>query len=48
MEILGPEFGSEDPIVNMDANGKEGRDGTIPKGRSIVHTIFNNQQSVFL
>ena len=25
MEILGPEFGSEDPIVNMDANGEEGR-----------------------
>ena len=48
MEILGPEFGSEDPIVNMDANGKEGRDGTIPKGRSIAHTIFNNQRSVFL
>jgi DNA polymerase III epsilon subunit-like protein len=48
MEILGPEFGSEDPIVNMDANGEEGRDGTIPKGRSIAHTIFNNQQSVFL
>jgi hypothetical protein len=48
MEILGPEFGSEDPIVNMDANGKEGRDGTIPKGRSIAHTIFNNQRSVCL
>ena len=48
MEILGPEFVSEDPIVNMDANGEEGRDGTIPKGRSIAHTIFNNQQSVFL
>ena len=48
MEILGPEFDSEDPIVNMDANGKEGRDGTIPKGRSIAHTIFNNQRSVFL
>ena len=48
MEILGPEFGSEDPIVNMDANGEEGRDGTIPKGRSIAHSIFNNQLSVFL
>jgi hypothetical protein len=48
MEILGPEFDSEDPIVNMDANGKEGRDGTIPKGRSIAHTIFNNQLSVLL
>ena len=48
MEIWGPEFGSEDPIVNLDANGKEGRDGTIPKGRSIAHTIFNNQQSGFL
>ena len=43
MEILGPEFGSEDPIVNMDANGVEGRNGTIPKGRSIAHTIFHNQ-----
>jgi hypothetical protein len=32
----------------LDANGKDGRDGTIPKGRSIAHTIFNNQQSVFL
>jgi hypothetical protein len=48
MEILGPEFGSEDPIINLDAHGKEGRDGTIPKGRSIAHTIFNNQQSGFL
>ena len=26
MEILGPEFGSEDPIVNMDANDEEGND----------------------
>ena len=24
-EILGPEFGSEDPIVNLDAIGEEGR-----------------------
>ncbi len=48
MEIWGPEFGSEDPIVNLDANGEEGRDGTISKGRSIAHTICNNQQSVFL
>ncbi len=34
LEILVPEFGSEDPVVNFYANGKEGRDGTIPKGRS--------------
>jgi hypothetical protein len=48
MEIWGPEFGCVDPIVNLDVNGEEGRDGTTPKGRSIAHTIFNNQQSVFL
>ncbi len=48
MEIWGSEFGSEDPADNTDGIGEDGGAGIIPKGRSIAHNIFNNQQSVFL
>ena len=48
MEILGPEVGPEDPVDNTDAIGEDKGAGTIPKGRSIAHNIFNNQQAVFL
>jgi hypothetical protein len=46
--ILGSEVGTEDPIINSGAIGEEGGLGTIPKGRSIVHSIFDNQTAVFL
>ena len=39
---------SEDTIINSGAIGQEGGLGTIPKGRSIAHNIFNNQNAVFL
>ncbi len=41
-EILGPEVGTEDPIINSGAIGEEGGLGTIPKGRSIARNIFDN------
>ena len=47
-EILGSEVGTEDPIINSGAIGEEGGLGTIPKGRSIAHNIFDNQNAVFL
>jgi hypothetical protein len=47
-EILGSEVGTEDPIINSGAIGEEGRLDTIPKGRSIAHNIFDNQNAVFL
>ena len=47
-EILGSEVGTEDPIINSGAIGKEGGLGTIPKGRSIAHNIFDNQNTDFL
>jgi hypothetical protein len=47
-EILHSEVGTEDPIINSGAIGEEGGLGTIPKGRSIAHNIFNNQSAVFL
>jgi hypothetical protein len=47
-EILGSEVGTEDPIINSGAIGEEGGLGTIPEGRSIVHSIFDNQTAVFL
>ena len=47
-EILGSEVGTEDPIINSEAIGKYGGLGTIPKGRSIAHNIFDNQSAVFL
>jgi hypothetical protein len=49
-EILGSEVGTdtEDPIINSGAIGEEGGLGTIPKGRSIAHNIFNNQNAVFV
>ncbi len=47
MEILGSEFGCEDPVVNTGDISEDGGVSTIPKGRSIVHKIFNNQQAVF-
>ena len=47
-EILGSEAGTEDPIINSGAIGEEGGLGTIPKGRSIAHNIFDNQNAVFL
>ena len=47
-EILVSEVGTEDPIINSGAIGKEGGLGTIPKGRSIVHNIFDNQNTDFL
>ena len=46
--ILGSEVGTEDPIINSGAIGEEGGLGTIPKGRSIAHNIFDNQNAVFL
>ena len=46
-EILGSEVGTEDPIINSGAIGEEGGLGTIPKGRSIAHNIFNNHNTVF-
>jgi hypothetical protein len=46
---LGSEVGTEDPIINSGAIGEEGGLGTIiPKGRSIAHNIFDNQNAVFL
>ncbi len=47
-EILGSEVGTEDPIINSGAIGEEGGLGTIPKGRSIIHSILDNQNAVFL
>ena len=47
-EILGSDVGTEDPIINSGAIGEEGGLGTIPKGRSIAHNIFDNQNAVFL
>jgi hypothetical protein len=47
-EILVTEVGTEDFIINTGAIGEEGGLGTIPKGRSIAHNIFNNQNAVFL
>jgi hypothetical protein len=47
-EILDSEFGTEDPIVNSGAIGKEGGFDTIPKGRSIAHNMVYNQCAVFL
>jgi hypothetical protein len=47
-EILGSEVGTEDPIINSGAIGEERGLGTIPKGRSIAHNIFDNQNAVFL
>jgi hypothetical protein len=47
-EMLGSEVGTEDPIINSGAIGEEGGLGTIPKGRSIAHNIFDNQNAVFL
>ena len=47
-EILGSEVGTEDPIINPGAIGEEGGLGTIPKSRSIAHSIFDNQNAVFL
>jgi hypothetical protein len=47
-EILGSEVGTEDPIINSGAIGEEGGLGTIFKGRSIAHNIFQNQNAVFL
>jgi hypothetical protein len=48
MEILGSEFGCEDPVVNTDDIGEDGGVSTIPKGRSIAHNTFDNHQAVFL
>jgi len=47
-EILGSEVGTEHHIINSGAIGEEGGLGTIPKGRSIVHNIFDNLNAVFL
>jgi len=47
-EILGSEVGTEDTIINSGAIGEERGLGTIPKGRSITHNIFDNQNAVFL
>jgi len=47
-EILGSEVGTEDPIINSGAIGEEGGFGNIPKGRSIAHNKFDNQNAVFL
>jgi hypothetical protein len=40
-EILGSEVGTEDPIINSGAIGEEGVLGTILKGRSVTHIIYN-------
>jgi hypothetical protein len=40
-EILGSEVGTEDPIINSGAIGEEGLLGTILKGRSVTHIIYN-------
>ena len=47
-EILGSEVVTEDPIINSGAIDEEGGLSTIPKGRSITHNIFDNQNAVFL
>jgi hypothetical protein len=47
-KILDSEFGTEDPVINSGAIGKDGGLGTIPKGRSITHNIFDNQRAIFL
>ena len=48
-EILGSEFGTEDPVINSGAIGKEGGGlYTIPKGRFIAQNMFNNQRAIFL
>jgi hypothetical protein len=47
-EILGSEVVTEDPIINSGAIGEGGGLDTIPKGRSIAHIIFDNQNAVFL
>jgi hypothetical protein len=47
-EILGSEVSAEDPIINSGAISEEGGLGTIPKGRSVTHNIFDNQNAVFL
>ncbi len=47
MILLGPEFSSEEHVVG-NADIDEDGGGAIPKGRSIAHNIFNNQQAVFL
>jgi len=40
-EILGSEVGTEDLITNSGAIGEEGVLGTIPKGTSVTHIIYN-------
>jgi len=47
-EIFGSEVGTEDPIIYSGAISEERGLGTFPKGRSIVHNIFDNQNAVFL
>ena len=48
IEILGSELGTEDPIINSGAIVDDGGSGTIPKGRSIAHNIFNDPHAVSL
>jgi len=47
-KILDSEFGTEDPVINSGAIGKDGGLGTTPKDRSITHNIFDNQRAIFL
>ena len=48
MEISDSEIGTEDTFINSGAIGKDGGSGTIPKGGSITHNIFDNQRAIFL